>query len=384
MADFGIQTFRPNGSVAIDSTNKAGVFIESLTFAPGETGSKVYPDIPAGYMYHLVVKTKSNQYGPEAHAVTVGDDGTGQAKLSWTGYVNNGTVSTTVLVFARRTNAVSGSFGATILNADGDYLADLKYPVPQFNGVSKTIDPTQRIGNPWVHGGSGTSNGYLYKCRYPGSNYDVKDKLFFLYLPDSSDTDLWYALSPYDGAYQIPTLYIYSPNGANPGGAPYLPWPSMHQFTLGSTMSAGSSFGLQYFDAGGALTYDSSAENIAIKETSAITTMALQENYWDSSATVQIPISFSGQWGVLAPFFRAQYASDYDNFDSSTVEYWLSLYQRRGNTLYYKVLLVQGIKGTSQYNATVGEGDGTPRGGGVIIADISQLSPAPSITYTGY
>lgn len=378
MSDFGIQTYRPNGSVSIDSSNKAGVFLESMVLAHGASGSKVYPDVPAGYLYHVVVDTRATQFTQEIHVITVGDDGTGQAKISWTGIQYDGSSTTTVLVFARRTNAVGGSFGAAILSANGDYLADLKYSVPQFNGVSKSVLFQERVQNPHI------TKGVMYRCRYAGENLGVSNKLFFLNLPDSSVHDLWYALSPYDGINKVPTVYVHSPAGIHPNGTYNIPWPSMHEFDLGAPVSAGSSFGLQCFNASSALTYDSSAENLTLKEVVTVVTPPRQTYSWDEATVVEIPISFSGEWGVSAPFFSAQYFNDFDNMDSSTVEYWLSLYQRKGNTLRYKVMLMRGTKDDFINNATYGRSTGTPKGGGILVADISQLNPAPSIIYTGY
>lgn len=362
MSDFGIQIFRANGSVAIDSTNKAGVYIETLSLVGNNSGSKVYTAIPAGYMYHIL--SNCNGY---AHTISIGDDGAGHAKITWTASIYaTQYMTTTVVIFARRIN--SSGFGAQILNASGDYLADLNYPVPQFHDTT-AYNTTNGSVNPRLS----VNDGFLYESTYPGNG----STMMLMNLPDSTNDNLWYSFYPYSGAYNNRKVFVFSP-----GGIPqYLKLPSLHNFTLSNPTSAGSSFGMQCFDASGALTYDSSNENIVIKDTTTITLNPKTNStiYPPASYTLSLPTTC----GFIAPFYREKWYNDPNNIDGSIVEYWLTLYQRKGNTFYSQLKLMAGYQGAGQSTASYLIMEGTQNGGGAIFADISQVNPAPSIFLTG-
>jgi hypothetical protein len=359
MADFGFQFLRQNTSVAIDSSNKAGVYLETLTLVGNQSGSKVYTDVPAGALYYIVSASD------EAHTITVGNDGTGQAKISW---VNSGFgteyQTTTVAIFARRISSYDVS--AALLTAAGDYLADLNYPVPQF----RTTISSNGQRNPRI-----AFDGQLYEATYPGSNYDVTGTMFMLNLPDSTDDDLWYAFNPYSGAYKELKVYVYSPRGVG-----LMKLPSVHSFSLKNPVGAGVGIGMQCFTKGLALTYDSSAENLAIKDVTTIVPNGSDARFPNPvSYTLALPITC----GVVAPFYKLKFFNDHNNEDGSITEYYLSLYQRKGNTFNYMIKLVAGsIGGSSSSPYAIKEG--TPKGGGGIFADISQLNPPPNIyTFNG-
>ena len=357
MTDFGIQAFRLNGSVSVDSTNKAGVYIETLTLVGNQSGSKVYPDIPAGYMYHILTAAKGY-----AHTITVGDDGTGQSKITWSASVYATQYdTTTVTVFARR--ITSYGFGAAILNADGDYLADLNYPVPQFNSTITSDGAYTRITT--------TGGGTLYESTYPGNG----GSMVLMNLPDSANDNLWYAFNPYSGAYDNRKVYVFYPSGF----AQYVKLPSLHNFTLGNPTSSGSSFGMQCFNSSSGLTYDSSNENIVIKDTTSITFNNKTSTPTPASYTLALPPTC----GFIVPFYKEKWYNDFNNPDGSIVEYWLSLYQRKGNTIYSQLKLMAGTQGMGQSTATYLIREGTPYGGGGIFSDISQLNPAPNIISVG-
>lgn len=356
MSDFGIQIFRANGSVAIDSTNKAGVYIETLSLVGNNSGSKVYSAIPAGYLYHILTNCNG-----KAHTISIGDDGTGQAKITWTANsIATSSMTTTVVIFARRIN--SSGFGAQILNANGDYLADLNYPVPQFHDTTSSDGTRSYIT---------AIGGVLYESTYPGNG----GSMMLMNLPDSTTDNLWYAFTPYYEAYNNRKVYIYSPGGY----ASTLKLPSLHNFSLANPTSAGSSFGMQCFNASGALTYDSSNENIAIKDTTSVTLNAKTYSPTPASYTLSLPTTC----GFIAPFYIEKWFNDVNNENGSIVEYWLSLYQRKGNTFYSQLKLVAGTQDMGKSTATYLIQEGTPYGGGGIFADISQVSPAPNIVSVG-
>lgn len=365
MADFGIQTFRANGSVAIDSSNKAGVFIESLLLVGNESGGKVYPDIPAGYLYYVLI------WSDQPHTIAVGNDSSGQAKISWSASAFATKYDTTrIAVFARRLNT-AGSFGANLLNSDGDYLADLNYPVPQY---LSTLSPYDLIsGSSVLTNYNNGSTGRLEERVYSGSNYgDAGNTLFVMNLPDSTDDDAWYAFNPFSGPYKRNAMYVYHPQGPMPTKLP-----SIHCFSLKDPVSAGGSFGIQCFSAGGALTYDSSAENISIKGIATLPIIGKDQYGFQNpqSFTVAAPATC----GIVAPFYREKWFTDADNENNTVVEYWLSLYQRKGNTFKYMILLAQGTPNSGQFQGKHLYREGSYNGGGVIIADIAQLTPAPII-----
>jgi hypothetical protein len=310
-------------------------------------------------MYHVLINCKG-----QAHTIVVGNDGAGQAKLTWTASIY-GTqfMTTTVAVFARRIN--SSGFGAQLLNADGDYLADLNYPVPQFQSTISYSSSNSQLGNRL-----NATGGTFYEITYSGND----GSMVLLNLPDSTSDGLWYAFNPYSGATNARKLYIF-----NPGGIPQnLRLPSMHNFNLGYPTSAGSSFGMQCFTANGTLTYDSSNENIAIKDTTLITLNAKTNSPTPASYTLALPTTC----GFIAPFFKEKFYNNFDDPDGSIVEYWMTLYQRKGNTFYSQLRLIAGTQDAGA-QATYLIREGTPYGGGGIFADISQLNPAPNIQVVG-
>jgi hypothetical protein len=267
--------------------------------------------------------------------------------------------TTSVVIFARRTNS---SDSATILNADGDYLADLSYATLQY---SRTIAPyaQNRNNSLYVSGGG----AFIEATYQAGSN--TLGELFFLNVPDSTDDNVWYAFNPYSGAYKELKVYIYTPNGTGK----IVKLPSVHAYSLGTPVSAGSPFGMQCLKANSALTFDSSAENIAIKDTATITPQG--KNYFPTpdNYTVAMPATC----GIIAPFYKEKWFSNYDNQDGSIVEYWMAMFQRKGSTFSYQMLLVSGTPGQGQYQAQYAIGEGA-NGGGAIFIDISQVNPSPS------
>lgn len=365
MADFGIQTFRPNGSVAIDSTNKAGVFIETLQLDGGQSGSKVYTDIPAGALYFI---TAQSPYVSWANTVTLGDDGAGHAKITWqkSPYDGSGYI-TTLRVFARRIN--SSGFGVALLNADGDYLADMNYPVPQYD---KTIAPTNT--RPPGHDPLSVSGGgLLWERTYSVTTYPTDNKLMLMNLPDSTSDDLWYSFYPHSSAYNLMTVYVYSPRGYGPT----IPLPSIHSYNLGTPVSSGASFGIQCFNANGGLTYDSAAENIAIKDTLQLPSSPRVGTTFDIQYVPTYTLNMPTSCGIVAPFLKEKYYSNFDDENGSIAEYWLSLWQRKGSSFRHMVFLVSGTNGggaSAPY--LIQEGSG---GAAVIVSDISQVNPPPSV-----
>lgn len=360
MADFGIQAFRPNGSISIDNSNKAGIYVETLVLGAGTQGNKVYSDVPGGYLYFTVLK------GDSAHTITTDADSTGQARLTWVyNPGGNGTAATTVIIFAKKTNRPD-PFGAVLMNTSGEYLADLRYPVPQHYG---RITPTDSGGDPILV----AVGGILYERAYSGFGAVGGDnRIMLLSLPDSTSDDLWYAFDPYIPANGTAKVYVYSPRGYGVT----IKLPSIHAYALSGPVSAGKPVGMQYFLPGGALTYDILADNLTIKDTGVITMgrgglTPTQVN----EAMVTLNLAFPTTCGVAAPFFRSRYTG---SSDTDVKEYYLGMYQRKGNVFNYQNKFIQGTRG-GWSSAVMGEGAGSMHGGGLIVADISQVSPAPSI-----
>lgn len=359
MDNLGIEIFRPNGSVILDRTNKAGVYVETLTMPGAGEGSKVYPDIPAGCLYFVGLK------GSNAHIITVGNDVTGQAKISWAyNPARSASENTVVIIFARRVNNAR-SLTAAVLNTDGDCLFDLSYPSPQFYG---TISPMNSGGEPLLV----PSGALLYERYYTNTGLNGGDnRILLMNLPDSTSDDLWYAFDPYATANNNAKVYVYSPRGYGP----VIRLPSIHSYALSAPTSSGKIPNLQCFNGSGALTYDAYSENVVIKDTATIVPVGGGGiNPGDINTNlVTLNMNFPSVCGVIAPFYRAKYFTD-----TEIKEYYLSLWQRKGNVLNYQIKLVQGVKGGRQ-SAIYSESAGGSGGGGVIVADISQVNPAPSI-----
>jgi hypothetical protein len=374
---YGIETYRPNGSVAMNGANKAGIFVKAITLWYGTQagGSEVFNDIPAGSMF-VVIAQAGGQYTP-----IVGDDGLGHAKLSWTyspygsGYFNN-TSDTTFLVFARRVTQ-SSSYGILINNDDGDQLMDYTYPVPQYAG---SVQPNAQATASYYS----TDDMYQYNehTAYinlrPGTN-----RLIMVNLPDSTQNDVWYSCRPFlksgdsvymgDGTYStnVPvTLSILRRKGQ-----PYQV-PTLHVFSLDGPISGGGSYGLQYFKSDGSLVYDSSAENITIRDQKPLT----YPSEWDAAQSMAI--NAPAQAGIVIPYLARSkyeaYGQNDINGNSGFYRNWLGMVQRRGNALFYQMKdtshrLVydpnrQGLNFDSQF--------GVPAGNSMMLVDLAQLGPS--------
>lgn len=363
MADFGIQTFRADGSVAMDGSNKGGIFIEVLAISPSnDTGTKVYSDIPSGCLYYFVAQSN------ERLRLSAGSDGSGHATLSWSKNTSwYGTQTSYVMVFATKVTHAD-SFGAILLADNGDMLADYAYPVPQYLLSRGNPGFADEIIN--------SPNGYyLRKHTYTVSGLSSTDnKIVLVNLPESSGTDAntWYACQSFiakGATTALIEIYVY-------GTAPQYKIPSIHIFSLDGTIVSGGTFGIQCFNASGTLVYDSSSENVSVRDITTIKTDAneLSPGNVDSIAKT---MNFPTSCGISAPFF------DYKRYDDANGSYdgtfvvrerYLGLMQRKGTTLYYQNKLVDGVQGGGS-NAKYLSAHGSVEGGGCMIVDISRFNP---------
>lgn len=372
---FGSETYRANGSKAMDGANASGIFVKAITvwYGSAANGSEVFPQIPAGSMY-IVIAQAGGQYEP-----SIGDDGTGHAKLSWTYYPYgasfvNSTSDTTFLVFARKVIQTE-SHGILTYNDIGDQLNDYRYPVPQYAGtVQPAAAPTMSYVSP---DGIYQLNVHTVRINFRATT----NRLVMVNVPDSSSNDVWYSCYPFikanevvyeNGAYNtsIPVeLYI-----LRRAGQPYQV-PSLHVFSLDGPVSGGSTFGTQYFNASGALVYDSSAENVSIRDQQPLTFPTR------GSPANTLAMNMPSQAGVVIPYFYQSiyHAQAVDiNGNRGYYENWRGMVQRRGNTLYAKTIdfahnTVYDPSGTgTHFDSQFGR----QTGGSAMIVDISELSPS--------
>lgn len=218
-----------------------GVFIELLTIDSTSTsGSKSYPMIPAGELRLFNVDTPG-------HSVTVDYDGSGYARVNWSGG-GGFNQSTTVMIFAQALNEVN-TYGATVRSSAGKVLLDYSYPVPQFKGTltpsSQAAVTVQCPEGMRMHAHSFATNVGA------GTN-----RIILLHAPDNG-ANVWYSYTSFlDADYSQVTLNIFAPNDTA-----YVV-PTLHVFSLDGIVSAGSSHGLQLSRPDTSLVYDSSAENL--------------------------------------------------------------------------------------------------------------------------
>lgn len=353
MAEFGIETYRPNGSVAITGANKAGIFIEVLRLPYGNASNKVYPDIPAGSLYYLLA------WGTDSHRITVDSDGAGRARVTWIGSGGVSWNDTYLLIFARNVTH-SDSFGAVIQASNGDLLADLTYPVPRYLFKMTTTS---------VSAIPSVSARHLYKIGYtlPSNMETATNKLILFQIPDSTTDDSWWSCESFIPAGSsfplgttIPAITMYA---WGPSQLQYIP--TVYVYALdGGVPSSGSSYGVQLYSRSGSLVFDSGNENICVKEIASI--------YPNDNGGAPVSYNLSNiptNCAIAAPFFDY----DYYNYPHDTVERYLGMVQRKGQKLSYQNMLVQGTVGAGA-NATYLSIEGNIRGGGAILMDNSQLT----------
>jgi hypothetical protein len=361
MATFGSETYRADGSVAMTGSNKAGLFIEVLSIPPSSVnGSRVYngnngtpANIPAGAMFVLNAGT----VGTGAHEFTISDDGLGHAQINWQQY-NNGyapTATSRFLIFAKRVNRAD-AFGMDVLNDTDDALVDISYPVPQYAG---TIQPAARANRRYdCADGVTEANEYDFVVNLrPTTN-----RIVMVNLPDGGTNGVWYAcpsfipagsgtvtlvltiIRPYGVAYQVPSLHIFSVDGPVVGGG---------------------TFGIQYFKPDGSLVYDSSAENVSIKD------LALVDYGNDVVLTMALP----AKAGITIPYFFRYQAVAYDAMNPNSTGYtreYLSVAQRRGSNVEFRLMWTKSKTYTNSIGALSQEG---AQHGFTLAVDITQLTP---------
>jgi hypothetical protein len=369
----GIETYRPNGSVAMTGANKAGIFIELLTIQySSPSGSKVYNQIPAGAIYILPVSS-GGQF-----SIAITDDGLGHAKLVWTKVSSgspylNSTAPTEFVVFAKRLNQTY-TYGTILYNDDGDQLADFNYPVPQY------VTTLQPSATPVLNSYCNGDNVIVRHDHTATLNARPQSNRFIVVnLPDSTNADIWYSCTSFveagrvnaQGGYDITvTLTI-----VRPRGVPYVV-PTLHVFALDGPINGGGSYGEQYYTSDGTLVYDSSAENVTIS--------AIQNIVYSNTGTpASYSMNFSGTPGVAIPFFEQDNWVAYSSPDvNGNIGYFSDmrgLVQRKGSTLYTKLYEIQEDPRTG--GSTFNTQTGVVTNNFVLAVDVSQLNPS-SVTGT--
>jgi hypothetical protein len=277
---YGFETYRTDTSKNQDGLTKAGVFIERFDIAyQSNSGSKSYPMIPAGGLKFFNVNSPG-------HTITVDSDGSGYARINWSGggSYNNGS---SLLIFAQTLNEVN-PYGMTIRNDAGQVIADYSYPVPQFRG---TITPPANSSNSAL-----APDGFtIHTHTFTSSLGAGTDRLILINLPDNG-SNTWYMYdksfvsSDITGAYEV-RFVVYAPNNTA-----YVV-PTFHVYSLNGTVSQGLSYGIQLTRPDTSLVYDSSAENMTAADLLSVSYPAF------GGTNNQYPTNMPTHAAVLVPYY---------------------------------------------------------------------------------
>jgi len=362
---FGTETYRPNGSLAMSGANKAGIYIGMMVIAYNDPGgSQIYTQIPAGYMFVVT----AGSAGAGNHEFTI-DSVNGYARINWkptsNGYLSNGQ-SSRFLIFARRLNNPP-AFGKLVYNDENDALLDVNYPVPQFAG---TVQPAARATRTFdCSDGHNEGNEHTVTMNLrPNTN-----RIVLVNMPNDDGRNIWYSCDSFvpagSGAVTLTLTII------RPYGTPYQV-PTLHIFSLDGPISGGGTFGEQYYKADASLVYDSSAENITIRDLALV-------SYSVNTATMTLNVPASA--GVAIPFVeqhditpynpQQQYSTGFDRIYKGTA-------QRQGSEIRFLLRNTE----IPIYRDTIGFNTqaGSQRGFAVVV-DLAQLNPSsvPGRTSSG-
>jgi hypothetical protein len=358
MAGFGIETLRSNGTVMMDGSNKAGIFIEAFSIPGGSSsGSQVYMQIPAGSMFVMAAGSEGSPTGN--HSYIIGDDGLGHAKLSWTlnsgGYSSNG--ATKLLIFAKKVTNTD-TFGVVTLNDEGDTLMDYTYPVPQYVA---TLQPAARgIRRYDCADGVTEANEHEVVLDLRTSS----NRIVMLNLPDGLDSRIWFSCTSFVPANVGSVTLVLTV--IRPYGVPYVV-PTLHVFALDGPVSGGGTFGIQYIKSDGSLVYDSSAENISVKD--------LQEvSYLQGDVTLTMTLPTVA--GICIPYCLRYQDVPYNSnapLSSGFTRIYLGIARRRGSQIDFQL---RWVNAPAYYGSFGGQTQYGPGQGFTLAVDISQQNPA--------
>jgi len=237
---FGLQTFDTGGDLLFSSPDAlSGIFLGVYTTTGSASATYSITGIPGGANLRVL------QVNPGSHDTAVGTDGSGNGTLIVTARLPAAPaarLSSVHAVFAISTT--EPDFGVNITNSSGGRVISTLYPYPEFLGkITFSTTPTSSVQMfddfPY----------WRYRHTTASTLGDGRTRMVLWKQPITS-ADVWFQGSRLGG-----TSYdcdIYCPTSL----AGTYAMPEAYLFALdGFTPSAG--FGLQVFNAAGALTFDS-------------------------------------------------------------------------------------------------------------------------------
>ena len=240
---YGLEITRPNGRTMLAPASRGGVFVGLYTANYGVTGNWTFPNIPAGGLTPYMVA-----FG--GHQVVVGSSG-GVATLTLNPVIGasapaNFRVPTTIAVCARITN--EGNYGLLLTSEDGERSISSLYAVPVYLGkLTFSATPTSSATT--------GANGFTRYTHTVSTSLGPGRTRMILWAIPSSALDVWYTGTSFipssvTGATSVNLTIIRAA-----ATTPVIP--QAYVFALDGLAASGSAYGLQCFNASGALTYDS-------------------------------------------------------------------------------------------------------------------------------
>lgn len=332
----GFETYRPNGSTAMNGASLGGVFLGMYTI-PGSSasGSASFTQAPAGAIYCCNSASGSHDFDNNS------TDAYG--RINWTRRAGE-TADSTLLVFTHRVNPAD-TYGAQIFTDGGNVLLDTTYPVPQYAGSVQPAANATAIF-PCPNGMQANIHNVSTNLR-PGTN-----RIVMVNLPDSGTNDIWYSCDSFIPASATSSVAL-NVTVFTPPGASYQV-PTLHIYALDGPVSAG--FGLmEVYKADQTLVYDASAENMNVIDMAAISYPAI-------GSTATYPMNMPASAGVSIPFYYKKVGGN---------AYYLSCAKRVGAQLTFKLMP------TSQYTDIYASSSqytiGSVSNAYCVVVDLAQL-----------
>lgn len=355
---YAFETYRSDGSTVINGSSGACIFLGLYTI-PGTSASGYasFPQAPAGSIYCFNANAGSHDFD------TVSPGGDPYARINWTQRAGQ-TQATTLIVFAKKTNNAD-TFGLLLLNDAGDTLVDSSHPVPQYAGyIQPTVDATSTYQCP--DGLRANVHNVPMNIR-PGTN-----RIVLLKMPDSGTDDIWYSCDSFISSSVTSTVSLNVTVYA-PAGVAYQV-PTMHIFSIDGPVNAGGDYALHVMLADQTLVYDSSAENISVRDATAVTYPAV-----GSTATYSLALPVNP--GVSIPYFY-QHVRHIDG----SADVYTSVAKRVGTQMTFKSLHVvhHNIDAAGNTSFQLGASANSY----CVVVDLSQLggasasgTPAPTVQF---
>lgn len=239
---FGVEILDGRGQTFNGSSTAGGVCLGLFTQATGTSQTYTFPRIPFGSLHYVLMSRGG-------HSFSITSGASGEAVLTLTSVLSG---ASSYLLFATAVNPQPGDYGMQYVNDAGVTITDTQYTVPAFlEAVVLGSTPTG-------------SSGYNFELGEPASFIfsgacvasSAQERLVLWALPDNGGT--------IKGAtqYLMPGQTTVSVAVSNGGSSFVLPV----AIILGVRGGAGASnlFGIQAFDASGALIFDSTGAPIRL------------------------------------------------------------------------------------------------------------------------